>query len=166
MNQIGLFIKKLRKEKGFTQKELADKLNISFQAVSKWENGDTLPDTYLLLDLCNLLDTTVDTLLNGGVIINKKRKLIKIESIVEGFKYFDLLKECFNENSFIYEGMIEGVSNKMNFDFKEALKVNREVLYTEVAINYLLNGYYIDIEEAKMWIHNEKYLNEIIKRMK
>lgn len=77
MNEIGQYIKKLRKAKGLTQTELTNKLNISFQSVSKWEIGETLPDTNILLDLCNELDTTVDTLLNGGVIINKKRKLIK-----------------------------------------------------------------------------------------
>lgn len=42
MNQIGSFISKRRKELGYTQQKLADKLNISFQAVSKWENGGSL----------------------------------------------------------------------------------------------------------------------------
>ena len=79
MNKIGQFIKKLRKEKGLTQAQLAEKLNISFQSVSKWETGETLPDTNILLSLCEELDTTVDTLLNGGIIINKQRRVIKAE---------------------------------------------------------------------------------------
>lgn len=44
MNEIGSYIKKLRKQKGLTQQQLADTLNVSFQAVSKWETGETLPD--------------------------------------------------------------------------------------------------------------------------
>lgn len=162
---IGQYIKKLRKEKGLTQMQLAEKLNISFQSVSKWEVGETLPDTNILLDLCNELDTTVDTLLNGGAVINKKRRLIKVESIVDGFKHLEALKECFGEDSYFYKGIVEGISAKMNFDFEQALKSNREVLYTEVVIDYLLKGYCVDIEEAKMWIHNQKYINEIKKRM-
>lgn len=166
MNEIGLFIKKLRKEKGLTQSELAEKLNISFQAVSKWENGETLPDTAILLDLCNELDTSVDTLLNGGVVINKKRKLIKVENIVNGFNHLASLKDCFGENSTFYKGIIKGISTEMNFNFEEALSVNPQVLYTEVVIQYILNGYVVDIEEARAWINNEKYINEIKKRMK
>ena len=166
MNEIGLFIKKLRKEKGLTQSELAEKLNISFQAVSKWENGETLPDTAILLDLCNELDTSVDTLLNGGVVINKKRKLIKVENIVNGFNHLASLKDCFGENSTFYKGIIKGISTEMNFNFEEALSVNPQVLYTEVVIQYILNGYVVDIQEARMWINNEKYINEIKKRMK
>ena len=166
MNEIGLFIKKLRKEKGLTQSELAEKLNISFQAVSKWENGETLPDTAILLDLCNELDTSVDTLLNGGVVINKKRKLIKVENIVNGFNHLASLKDCFGENSTFYKGIIKGISTEMNFNFEEALSVNPQILYTEVVIQYLLNGYVVDIEEARTWINNEKYINEIKKRMK
>ena len=166
MNEIGLFIKKLRKEKGLTQSELAEKLNISFQAVSKWENGETLPDTAILLDLCNELDTSVDTLLNGGVVINKKRKLIKVENIVNGFNHLASLKDCFGENSTFYKGIIKGISTEMNFNFEEALSVNPQVLYTEVVIQYILNGYVVDIEEARTWINNEKYINEIKKRMK
>ena len=47
MLNIGRYIQQLRKAAGMTQKELAEKLNVSFQAVSKWENGDSLPDTVL-----------------------------------------------------------------------------------------------------------------------
>lgn len=165
MNKIGMFIKKLRKEKGLTQQQLADKLNVTFQAVSKWENGETLPDTGLLLDLCDELSTTADTLLNGGVIINKKRKTIKVESIVTGFSYLSLLEDCFGKESYFYRGIIEGISVKMNFNFEETLKHNPEVLYTEVVLGYLNDGYTIDLEELKVWIKNEKYIEEIRKRI-
>lgn len=165
MNKIGEFIKKTRKEKGMTQIQLADKLNISFQSVSKWETGETLPDTNILLTLCDELGTTVDTLLNGGIILNKMRKIIKVEAIVEGFKYLEKVKNAFGEESYFYKGIVEGISNKMNFDFEDTLKKNTEVLYTEVVIGYLTKGYMVDIEEAKMWIHNVKYIEEIKKRI-
>lgn len=61
---------------------------------------------------------------------------------------------------------MEGISSKMNFNFEETLYTNPEVLYTEVVINYLQNGYTVCIEEAKTWIKNEKYFEEIKKRMK
>lgn len=61
--QIGNIIMKKRKESGFTQQELADKLNISFQAVSKWETGAAYPDIELLPLLAAILGTTVDALL-------------------------------------------------------------------------------------------------------
>ncbi len=119
----------------------------------------------MLLDLCNELDTTADTLLNGGAFVNKKRKIIKVENIVNGFERLAQLKDYFGEDSTFYHGIIEGISNKMNFDFADALKNNLQVLYTEAVIQYLLNGYTVDIEEAKLWITNEKYLNEIRKRL-
>lgn len=165
MNEIGLYIKKLRKEKGLTQQQLADKLNVSFQAVSKWETGETLPDTGLLLNLCNELSTTADALLNGGIIINKNQKMIRVENIVEGFTHITALKEKFGEDSPFYKGILEGISSKMNFNFEDALYTNPEVLYTEVVINYLLNGYTVCIEEAKKWIKKEKYIQEIKKRI-
>ncbi len=160
MNEIGKYIKKLRKIKNLTQQQLANTLNVSFQAVSKWETGETLPDTNILLDLCYELDTTVDTLLNGGI-VNNRRRFIKVENIVNGFAHISYLKECFGENSIFYRGLVEGISNKMNFDFDKTLSSNIEVLYTEAVIQYLMNGYRIDMEEAKMWIKNEKYIKEI-----
>ena len=63
--KIGRFIAELRKEKGLTQASLAGKFGISNKAVSKWENGKSLPDASIMLELCNLLGITVNELLTG-----------------------------------------------------------------------------------------------------
>lgn len=67
MNQIdtGRFIARCRKEKGLTQVQLAEKLNITDRAVSKWETGKCMPDSSIMLELCNILDVTVNELLSG-----------------------------------------------------------------------------------------------------
>lgn len=62
--QIGEFIQQLRKEKGLTQKDLADMINVSDKTISKWENGNSCPDTTLLSGLCNALDISVNELLS------------------------------------------------------------------------------------------------------
>ena len=62
-HNIGAFITAKRKELGITQQKLAEQLNVSFQAVSKWENGATVPDTMLLSQLAFVLKTSVDTIL-------------------------------------------------------------------------------------------------------
>jgi len=64
--KIGAQISSLRKIKGMTQNDLGERLNISFQAVSKWERGEALPDTSILIDLASALETSVDYILNGG----------------------------------------------------------------------------------------------------
>ena len=70
MNQekIGKFIAECRKNKKMTQAELAEKLNITDRAISKWETGKGMPDTSIMLDLCNELGITVNELLSGEVI--------------------------------------------------------------------------------------------------
>lgn len=66
MNEtIGNRIQKFRKAKGLTQEELAAKLGLSSQAVSKWENDVSCPDISLLPQLCGLLGITADELLSG-----------------------------------------------------------------------------------------------------
>ena len=61
--EFGCFLAELRKEKGFTQKELAEKLFVSDKAVSKWETGGSIPDVALLMPLSKLLGVTVPELL-------------------------------------------------------------------------------------------------------
>lgn len=63
--KIGLFISSRRKELGMTQQELADKLQITNRAVSKWEKGDGLPDISMLEPLSAELEVTVDEILSG-----------------------------------------------------------------------------------------------------
>lgn len=64
--KTGAFIARMRKEKGFTQAELADMLLISDKTVSKWETGKGLPEVSLMLPLCEKLDITVNELLTGA----------------------------------------------------------------------------------------------------
>ena len=70
MNQvkIGKFIAECRKNKNMTQAELAEKLNITDRAISKWETGKGMPDSSIMLDLCNELKISVNELLSGEVI--------------------------------------------------------------------------------------------------
>ena len=63
--KVGNFIANRRRELGMTQQQLAEKLNVSFQAVSKWENGTSYPNTELLYDLGIILDSSVDEILSG-----------------------------------------------------------------------------------------------------
>ena len=67
MNQIkiGKFIAECRKRQGLTQMQLAEKLNITDKAVSKWERGMAMPDSSIMLELCDILDITVNELLSG-----------------------------------------------------------------------------------------------------
>lgn len=63
--KIGKFIADERKRKGYTQKQLSEKLEISDKTISKWERGNGFPEVSLLLPLCNELEITVNELLSG-----------------------------------------------------------------------------------------------------
>lgn len=70
MNQvkIGKFIAECRKKNGLTQMQLAEKLNITDRVVSKWENGKAMPDSSIMLALCDELKISVNDLLSGEVV--------------------------------------------------------------------------------------------------
>lgn len=78
--KIGEFICKLRKEKGYTQAALAEMLSISNRTISKWENGDGLPDVSILPDLARTLGVSVDELLSGEKREIAELKVTEIES--------------------------------------------------------------------------------------
>ena len=163
--KIGRYIQHLRKAAGMTQKELAEKLNISFQAVSKWENGDTLPDTGILLELCDLLNTTADKLLNGGTLAARERRLMRLEDVVTGFRYMESIGKLFGEDCSFFTGMVEGINEKMNMDLLAYLKdpMTREALYAEVLIQGILSGRTVDLEEIDAAFRN-RHMVETIRR--
>ena len=76
MNQkkIGRFIASCRKECGYTQAALGEKLGITDRAVSKWETGKSIPDASIMIELCNLLKISVNELLTGEHIVMENYK--------------------------------------------------------------------------------------------
>lgn len=66
--KIGKFIAECRKKQNLTQMQLAEKLELTDRAVSKWENGKAMPDSSIMLELCRELDITVNDLLNGEIV--------------------------------------------------------------------------------------------------
>ena len=63
--KVGSFIKKIRKDNKLTQKELANKLGVTYQAVSKWENGKNIPDIAIIKEISKLFNIDIDEILDG-----------------------------------------------------------------------------------------------------
>ena len=85
MNQekIGKFIAQCRKEQNYTQAVLAEKLGITDRAISKWENGKSMPDASIMLELCDLLKISVNELLTGEHIAMDNYKEKAEENLIE-----------------------------------------------------------------------------------
>ena len=83
MNQIkiGKFIAECRKNSNLTQMQLAEKLNITDRAISKWENGKAMPDSSIMLDLCKELKISVNELLSGEMIDMKNYNKMAEENL-------------------------------------------------------------------------------------
>ena len=83
--EIGSVIMNKRKALGYTQQNLADKLHVSFQAVSKWENGTACPEVELLPAIAKLLGTSVDALLGyRSVVVTDYEKRYKTDNYYWG----------------------------------------------------------------------------------
>ena len=120
-NQVdfGKRLKTFRKAKNFTQKEVAFRIGVSEQAVSKWENGECLPDVYNLKLLGKLLRTSVDTLLDTET--EKPEKLI--ERIKIGGAEFEIIEKPVT----ILAGKIIYAKNYKNIDeFHHAIEAITE----------------------------------------
>ena len=80
--KIGRFIADERKRKGYTQKQLSEKLEISDKTISKWERGNGFPEVSLLLPLCNELEITVNELLSGERVSEEDYRMKAEENMV------------------------------------------------------------------------------------
>ena len=88
MNQdkISKFIKNLREESNMTQEELADKIPISRQAISKWERGISIPDAQTLIRLSEIFNLSINEILSGEK-INKTNIMLSIKIILYMFMF-------------------------------------------------------------------------------
>ena len=80
--KVGKLIKELRKKNNLTQAELAQKYGVTYQAVSKWENGLNLPDITLLKEMSKDFNINIDEFLEGELSIHEKKKNIYIMGII------------------------------------------------------------------------------------
>ena len=127
--EIASRLVKLRKEKGFSQEELADKLGISRQAVSKWERAEASPDTDNLILLARLYDVSLDQLL----ITDAKDEEIKSEVV-------DQIKKDTEE------------SDKKEESHSLFINIFRSVYVLVVVIAYLLIGFLADRGFVRGWL--------------
>ena len=150
--QVGLQIAALRAAKKLTQKELAERLVISFQAVSKWERGETMPDTAILGDLANVLETSIDHILTGGRIVANYKGKVRARKTREAFEAFALFGKELGKENMIYRAAIDGVNTRMNTDIEPALNGDDyllEAFIAEALIQKISSGYYADITEIR-----------------
>ena len=97
--KIGRFIAECRKKNNLTQMKLAEKLNITDRAISKWENGKGMPDSSIMLDLCKELKISVEELLSGEM-ISMENKDEKQEELI-----LNMAKENEEKNKIIWTSM-------------------------------------------------------------
>ena len=149
--KVGRQIADLRKVKGVTQSQLGERLNISFQAVSKWERGETLPDVGILLDLAKVLETTVDHILNGGQRMMEYTRRVSVAQIREGIECFVHIGELLGKDNLFYIGAMEGIDQKMNMEFEKYLAdpYTREAMIAEALVQNIAGGAYVDLSDVQ-----------------
>lgn len=164
MKMVGAQIARLRKEKGLTQNDLGDRLGISFQAVSKWERGETLPDTAILLDLARVLETSVDFILTGGSQVLHYRGKFTLQQMREGVLALKQMGELLGKDNVLYRHAIEGINEKMNTNIEDAFTDERvlECFIAEAAIQNLMAGKYIDATDVKNGFQYEHFRDIVL----
>ena len=175
---IGSVIKKYRKDAGFTQEEMANRLGVTTPAVNKWENGNSKPDIELLAPIARFLNISLDTLLSFQEklsdaeieeIIRKMDKMLSEKGYEKTYEWvLDIIKEYPNCNMLIWQvavvldarRMTDGCKNPEKYDkqinawYEMALHDENEEIQHHAADS--LFGFYL---RKKDYIQAEKYLN-------
>ena len=157
--KIGKQIAVLRKSKGLTQNELGERLGVSFQAVSKWERSETLPDITVLPDLAKVLETTVDFILSGGEKVVEYKGKISVSDMISGIKCLKNMGELIGKENIIYRSAIKGINEEMNTDIEEAFSDDYafEAFVAEAVIQNLTMGAYVDVTDVKNSFKHEHF---------
>jgi transcriptional regulator with XRE-family HTH domain len=149
-------ISTLRKNKGLTQNELGERLDVSFQAVSKWERGENMPDIAILPDLAKVLETSIDNILLGGEKQVEYKGKIKVSEMIKGINCLKNMGEYIGKDNIIYRSAIKGIDTELNTDIERAFVDDYifEAFLSEVIVQNLILGLYVDISDVK---NNFKY---------
>ncbi len=162
--KVGKQIAALRKAKGITQAELGNRVNVSFQAVSKWERGEALPDVGILVELANVLETSVDSILTGGQKTLNYRGKIKVSDMKAGIMCLEEMGRLLGKDNLIYRSAVQGINENMNTDIEACFSDDYifECFAAEAIIQNLKAGSYIDLTDVKNNFKHEHFRNIVI----
>ena len=147
MNQdkIGKFISSSRKNKSLTQEQLAEKLGVSINAVSKWERGLNLPDVSLMEKLCEVLDLTLNELFAGEKLTNEEmvRKSEKnIMSLMMTLKQLRIVE--------VFTQILIGVGIALTISsFFILTNINQKVVFTIIGLFIWIIGLFFKVKIRK-----------------
>ena len=148
--KIGKFIQEKRKENRLTQSELAEKLDVTDRAISKWENGNCIPDVSNIQELCKILNITINDLFSGCVVDMKDNEKKLEENLLEMTR----IKEQRDKELLVLEIFIGAIVSIMMFlcimiaSFVEMEEWIKIVLIVAGIIPFAIGiGYAIRIEQ-------------------
>ena len=171
--KTGKFIAECRKENGLTQSQLAEKLNITDKAVSKWETGKGMPDVSIMIELCDILGINVNELLSGEKLSAEKYKEKANENIVSMIKVADENRKTKNRLILIFAIIIAVIFFlKLAIGIYESIEIGMEyderIMQCEITENdiiYNVNGLSIINAEREIINTDSETLIFITNRM-
>lgn len=164
VRKIGEQIAVLRRTKGLTQSELGERLGVSFQAVSKWERGETLPDVTLLPDLAKILETTIDFILCSDEKAIEYKGKFSVADMRKGLNCLKSAGEYLGYDNIIYRAAIKGINTELNTDIEKAFSDDYiyEAFLAEAIIQNLISGFYVDISDVKNNFKHQHFKNIVV----
>ena len=129
-----------------TQAELSERLDVTAQAVSNWERGETLPDVSVLPDLAAALHCSVDAILSGGSGCGGYRRYITVAQMRGALTCIQQLGELLGQDHFIYQCVIDALDARMNTTIERAFSDPHifEVFVGEFLLECVRRGDHVD----------------------
>ena len=156
--KIGLFLKILRNEKGLTQEQLAEKLNVSNRSVSRWETGSTLPDISLIIELADYYEVDIKELVEG-----ERKSEIMNKELTETFdkiaEYSIERKKSQLQKDGIFTEILIVIGIIISFTLAKFVADNTAQLIVTLICGWFVWGYGIVLR-----VKIRKELNELAKR--
>ncbi|MBQ7363096.1 MAG: helix-turn-helix transcriptional regulator [Clostridia bacterium] len=151
-HSIGKTIKELRKSRGLTQEELAEKIGVTAQAISKWENESGMPDLSQIVPLAHVFGVSADTILGTGD-IKKNEDVSEIMRRAQSKLTFPLTTECLTDK---YNVLLEGLKIYPN-NFTLIL----QCMELEISLAYPANPIYDEKNAKALYESCERHANTI-----
>lgn len=168
LNAVGSCIRQKRTGASLTQAELAERLNVSAQAVSNWERGESLPDISLLPDLALILDTSIDAILGGGTVNGCFRRRITVAQMREAMHCISRMRELMGSDHFMYRTMVDALDARMNSAIEPAFadEFIMDAYIGEALLACVRDGGdYVDISNVRENLMDGKPKEHVLRRL-